>query len=134
MLETACDRMRLTPQPIPVLVVGGGSILVQDRIGQGVGTTPLLEVIRPPYYQVANAVGAAIAQISGEIDRVYALADLSREKALGDAKAEATRRAVEAGADPTSVQIVDVEEVPLAYLPSNATRIHVKAVGDLNIV
>ena len=127
MLETACDRMRLTPQPIPVLVVGGGSILVQDRIGP-------LEVIRPPYYQVANAVGAAIAQISGEIDRVYALADLSREKALGDAKAEATRRAVEAGADPASVQIVDVEEVPLAYLPSNATRIHVKAVGDLSLV
>jgi N-methylhydantoinase A/oxoprolinase/acetone carboxylase beta subunit len=127
MLETACDRMRLTPQPIPVLVVGGGSILVQDRIGP-------LEVIRPPYYPVANAVGAAIAQISGEIDRVYALADLSREKALGDAKAEATCRAVEAGADPASVQIVDVEEVPLAYLPSNATRIHVKAVGDLSLV
>jgi N-methylhydantoinase A/oxoprolinase/acetone carboxylase beta subunit len=127
MLETACDRMRLTPQPIPVLVVGGGSILVQDRIGP-------LEVIRPPYYPVANAVGAAIAQISGEIDRVYALADLSREKALGDAKAEATRRAVEAGADPASVQIVDVEEVPLAYLPSNATRIHVKAVGELSLV
>jgi N-methylhydantoinase A/oxoprolinase/acetone carboxylase beta subunit len=127
MLETACDRMRLTPQPIPVLVVGGGSILVQDRIGP-------LEVIRPPYYPVANAVGAAIAQISGEIDRVYALVDLSREKALGDAKAEATCRAVEAGADPASVQIVDVEEVPLAYLPSNATRIHVKAVGDLSLV
>ena len=29
------------------------------------------------------------------------------------------------------MQIVDVEEVPLAYLPSNAVRIRVKAVGDL---
>ena len=29
------------------------------------------------------------------------------------------------------VEIVDVEEVPLAYLPGNATRIMVKAVGDL---
>ena len=31
------------------------------------------------------------------------------------------------------LNIVDVEEVPLAYLPSNATRIHVKAVGDLEL-
>ena len=126
MVDTACDRMLLTPDPIPVLVVGGGSILVQDRIGR-------LAVTRPPYYQVANAVGAAIAQISGEIDRVYALAELPRERALADAKEQATGRAVAAGANPGSVRIVDVEEVPLAYLPSNATRIHVKAIGDLNI-
>jgi N-methylhydantoinase A/oxoprolinase/acetone carboxylase beta subunit len=124
MVETACDRMLLSPEPVPVMVVGGGSILVRDRIGA-------LEVTRPPYFQVANAVGAAIAQISGEIERVYALAEMPREAALDDARAEATRRAVEAGADPSTVHIVDVEEVPLAYLPSNASRIRVKAVGDL---
>ena len=44
---------------------------------------------------------------------------------------QATDRAVEAGAAADSVEIVEVEEVPLAYLPSNATRIRVKAVGDL---
>jgi hypothetical protein len=31
------------------------------------------------------------------------------------------------------VRIVDVDEVPLAYLPGNATRIRVKAVGDLEL-
>jgi hypothetical protein len=31
------------------------------------------------------------------------------------------------------VQIVEVEEVPLTYLPGNATRIRVKAVGDLDL-
>lgn len=124
LLETACDRMLLTPEPVPVLVVGGGSILIGDRIGP-------LEVTRPPYYGVANAVGAAIAQISGETDRVYALADLPREQALADAREQAIGRAVEAGAARESVEVVEVEEVPLAYLPSNATRIRVKAVGDL---
>ena len=44
-------------------------------------------------------------------------------------KSEATTKAVDAGADPATVQIVDVEDVPLAYLPGNATRIRVKAVG-----
>ena len=36
-----------------------------------------------------------------------------------------------AGADPATVEVVDIEEVPLAYLPSNAVRIRMKAVGDL---
>ena len=40
-------------------------------------------------------------------------------------------REIAAGAEPTTVQIVDVEDVPLAYLPGNATRVRVKAVGDL---
>jgi hypothetical protein len=29
--------------------------------------------------------------------------------------------------------VVDVEEVPLSYLPSSATRIRVKAVGELQL-
>ena len=31
------------------------------------------------------------------------------------------------------VEIVDVEDVPLAYLPGNATRVRVKAVGELHV-
>ena len=56
---------------------------------------------------------------------------MSREEALNQAKAEAISKAVAAGADPATVEVVDVEEVPLAYLPGNATRIAIKAVGDL---
>lgn len=121
------DRMLLTPEPVPVIVVGGGSILVRDQIAS-------LPTLKPNHYPVANAVGAAIAQISGEVDRVYSLAEIPRDKALEQAKKEASQRAVEAGADPASVEIVDVEDVPLAYLPGNATRVRVKAVGDLRLV
>lgn len=39
--------------------------------------------------------------------------------------------AVREGADPDSVQIIDVKDVPLAYLPGNATKVLVKAVGEL---
>ena len=80
---------------------------------------------------MANAIGAAIAQVGGETDRIYRLDDIRRESALDHARQEATERAVVAGADPETVEVVDVEEVPLAYLPSNAVRIRVKAVGDL---
>ena len=67
------------------------------------------------------------------MDRVYALADMTREAALNDAKAQATAAALAAGALADTIEIVDVEDVPLAYLPGNATRIRVKAVGELNV-
>ncbi len=127
MTESAVDRMKTSAEPIPVIVVGGGSILVSFDIA---GAS---ELVKPPHFEAANAVGAAIAQISGEVDRVYSLAGMSREAALDDAKAEAAAKAAEAGADPATIQIVDVEDVPLAYLPGNATRIRVKAVGDLSL-
>jgi hypothetical protein len=40
---------------------------------------------------------------------------------------------VAAGALAATVSITDIEEVPLAYLPGNATRIRIKAIGDLNL-
>jgi N-methylhydantoinase A/oxoprolinase/acetone carboxylase beta subunit len=127
-VETTVDRMKTSAEPVPVIIVGGGSVLVsRDVKGASV-------MVKPEHFEAANAVGAAIAQISGETDRVYSLEKLSRNDALDDAKGEATERAVAAGADPASVAIVDVEDVPLAYLPGNATRIRVKAVGDLALV
>jgi N-methylhydantoinase A/oxoprolinase/acetone carboxylase beta subunit len=126
MLEDCVERSRLSPDPLPVIVVGGGSILVSGSIGG-------LQVIKPNHFGVANAVGAAIAQVSGEIDRVYALAEIGRDQALDDAKTRAVDAAVAAGALRSSVEIVDVEDVPLAYLPGNATRVRVKAVGELHV-
>jgi N-methylhydantoinase A/oxoprolinase/acetone carboxylase beta subunit len=125
--EAAVDRMKTSADPIPVIVVGGGSVLVAKPIA---GAS---EMVKPEHFEAANAVGAAIAQISGEVDRVYALDSLSREQALDNAKGEATEKAIAAGADRKTVQIVDVEDVPLAYLPGNATRVRVKAVGDLSL-
>jgi N-methylhydantoinase A/oxoprolinase/acetone carboxylase beta subunit len=125
MTDSAVDRMKTSAEPIPVIVVGGGSILVASPVA---GAS---EMVKPRHFEAANAVGAAIAQISGEVDRVYALASMSRDEAVAAAKEEAMSKAVAAGADASTVQIVDVEDVPLAYLPGNATRIRVKAVGDL---
>jgi N-methylhydantoinase A/oxoprolinase/acetone carboxylase beta subunit len=90
------------------------------------------EVYKPSHYEVANAVGVAIAQVSGEVDRIYSLDDQSRDEALEDAKSEAISKAVRAGADEDTVDIVDIEEVPLSYLPGNAVRMKVKAAGELD--
>ncbi len=91
------------------------------------------EIVTPQHFAAANAIGAAIAQVGGEVDRIFTLGALSREAALEQAKTEAIGNAVAAGADAKTVEVVDVEEVPLAYLPGNAVRIAVKAVGELAI-
>jgi N-methylhydantoinase A/oxoprolinase/acetone carboxylase beta subunit len=125
MVSVAIDRMKTSASLVPAVIVGGGSILINDEI-EGIS-----EIVKPNHFSVANAIGAAIAQVGGETDRVFSLAEMSRDEALSEAKTEATDRAVSAGARADTVEIVDVEEVPLAYLPGNATRIMVKAVGDL---
>jgi N-methylhydantoinase A/oxoprolinase/acetone carboxylase beta subunit len=125
LVEEAIDKMKTSAAPVPVILVGGGSILLPENLK---GTS---EVIRPEHSGVANAIGAAIAQVSGQIEKVYALAEIGREKALEHAKEKAKSEAINAGADPDSLVIVDIEDVPLAYMPGNATRIRVKAAGDL---
>lgn len=127
MIAEAVDRMKTSPEPIPVVVVGGGSVLLGDSLP---GASRLE---RPEHFAVANAIGAAIAQVGGEVERVFALDRMTRDAALDQAKGEAVEKAVAAGARPESVRIVDVEDVPLPYIPGNATRIKVKAVGDLDM-
>lgn len=123
----AVDRMRTSPEPIPVVAVGGGSILLPDEL-ELFGA-----VRRPENFAVANAIGASIAQVGGEIDKVYAIEPGRREESLAEVRAEAVDKAIAAGAAPQSVTIVDFDEVPIPYLPGNATRIRVKAVGDLDM-
>jgi N-methylhydantoinase A/oxoprolinase/acetone carboxylase beta subunit len=65
MIEDAVDRMKTDARDLPLIAVGGGAFLVPDRL-EGIS-----RVIRVPHGDCANAVGAAIAQISGETDQIY---------------------------------------------------------------
>ena len=89
-------------------------------------------VLRPEHAGVANAIGAAIAQVGGQVERVYSLEQTGREQAIQDCSSAAAERAIAAGADPATIEIVEVDEVPLAYVPSSATLVRVKAVGNLS--
>ena len=125
MLADAIDRMKTTKGDRALIAVGGGSILVPDRI-PGVS-----EVIRPEHFDAANAVGAAIASVSGQVDRIFHLGPGGRRAVLDEACEEARERAIAAGADPRTVDIVEREEIPLAYLTTPAVRVRAKAVGAL---
>ena len=122
-LEDAIDRMKTEASDVPLIAVGGGAFLVPDRLAG------ISEVIHVEHGDCANAVGAAIAQISGETDQVYR--EMTREDAIAAAEAQAVERAVAAGADRTSLQTVDVEDMPIAYLPGNALRVRVRVAGEM---
>jgi N-methylhydantoinase A/oxoprolinase/acetone carboxylase beta subunit len=125
MISDAIDRMKTAKGDRALIAVGGGSILLPDRI-PGVS-----EVIRPEHFDAANAVGAAIASVSGQVDRIFHLGPGGRQAVLDEACEEARERAVAAGADPRTVEIVEREEIPLAYLTTPAVRVRAKAAGTL---
>jgi N-methylhydantoinase A/oxoprolinase/acetone carboxylase beta subunit len=122
-IEDAVDRIKIAAGDQPLIAVGGGAFLVPDRLA-GVS-----QVIRLPHGDCANAVGAATAQVSGETDQIYR--DLDRKEAIATAEAQATERAVAAGADRASLETVDIEDMPLAYLPGNALRVRVRVAGEM---
>ena len=128
MLATAVEQMKTSADPVPVVVVGGGGVLVRD------GLAGASDTIRPDHFLVASAIGAAIAQVGAETDRVYSMAAMTRDEAMAEARSVTAQRAVDTGADAATVEITDVDEIPLTYLPSHAIRIRVKAVGDLAVV
>ncbi|MDA8311853.1 MAG: hydantoinase/oxoprolinase family protein [Actinomycetota bacterium] len=124
-LAGGLDRMRTSPEPVAVVAVGGGSALVEEELPGAA------KVLRVDHGEVANAVGAAMAQIGAEVDRIVHVGSAGRRAAVEEVAADAARRAVESGAREESVQIVEVEEIPISYLPGDALRVRVKAVGSL---
>ena len=58
---------------------------------------------------------------------------MSRADAIEDARVKAVAVATSAGARAETIEVVEVEDVPLAYLPGNATRVRVKVVGELHV-
>lgn len=124
-LEEGLDRMKTGRDKVTILAVGGGNFLIPDSLGGAA------QVIRPPHAVVANAVGAAIAQVGAQVERVVSYDALAREEAIEQVAAFAREQLLAAGGDPASLTLADVEETYLSYLPGRAVQIRVRAVADL---
>lgn len=128
-LERAIDNMKVSSAPVSMLLVGGGSIILTDDLDlDGVE-----ECLRPPHHDSANAVGAAIAKVAGEIDVIEVLAGRDEDAAVEAAKQAAIKAAISNGADESTVQIVEIKKIPLQYVTNKATRFVMKAVGNLKV-
>ncbi|KAM4066229.1 hydantoinase/oxoprolinase domain-containing protein [Hirsutella rhossiliensis] len=126
-LETLVDKMKISAAPVHVLLVGGGAILVQEKLA-GVDMC-----IHPVHQGAANAVGAAIAKVSGEVDTLEVLGKKQEKEVIDAACKRAVDLAVEKGASREDVKIVEINKMPLQYMSQETIRIQVRAVGKLAI-
>ena len=110
---------------MPVILVGGGAVLVSG------GLSASSEIHRPEHAGVANAIGAAIAQIGGEAERLVNYRETARDEALEIVTREATALALKAGADEASLRVADVEETTMSYMAEGSTRLRIKVIGDI---
>lgn len=124
-VEDGIDMMKISNEDVDVILVGGGSVILPEVL------TGAKSVVKPEYFGTANAIGSAISKVSGTYEKLINYDEVPREKALADAKSEAAQMAVDAGAILHTVEIIDVEDVPLAYYPGNTSRVKIKAAGDL---
>ncbi|KAF2442386.1 DUF917-domain-containing protein [Karstenula rhodostoma CBS 690.94] len=125
MLEEIIDTMKTSPEDLPVLLVGGGAVIAPDEL-RGAS-----RVIKPEWSGVANAIGAAMARVSAVIDTVKSTEKTSPKELQAEIEEEAKRRTVEAGASADSVEVVEVESLPLPYI-AHKTRFIVRAAGDFD--
>ena len=125
LVEDAIDSMKLSNADSDVILVGGGSIVLPEKLAGAAAT------VKPDHFGCANAIGSAISKVSGTFEKLINYDEIPRDKALEQAKAEAIDLAVAAGAIRETVEIVEVEDVPLAYYAGNTNRVKIKAAGDL---
>ncbi|KAG5963396.1 hypothetical protein E4U58_003563 [Claviceps cyperi] len=123
LLETVIDKMKMSTAPVHVILVGGGSILAADYI-RGVD-----KCIHPIHRGAANAVGAAIGKICGEIDTMEILQGKDENAVIAAACENAIALAVSKGAAADNVKIVEVNKMPLQYMSQVTIRIQIRAVG-----
>lgn len=125
-IEKNLDRMKVSADAIPAILVGGGSNIMPDKF-QGIS-----KVVRPEHFEVANAIGVALGDISGTLDRVVALPPEKRLDILKEIEEEVKAIAIQEGASPDSVQIIDKSEIPMAYMPGYFAHVRMKAAGKIS--
>lgn len=125
MAEEAIDAVKISNSDVDVVLVGGGSIIIPDKL------TGAKSVYKPEHFGIANAIGSAISKVSGTYEKLIDYDKIPRQEALAQAKQEAIELAVAAGAIRETVEIIEVEDVPLAYYAGNTNRVKIKAAGDL---
>jgi len=125
-IDNGIDQMKSSREPVPVVLVGGGAVLVSESLSSA------SEIYRPEHSGVANAIGAANAQVGSEAERIVSYRRIPREKVLDEMTESLTEKLTAAGADPDTVRLADIEETSVSYMADESTRIRVKMVGELS--
>lgn len=105
---------------IQLVLVGGGAALFKE--------SEIAKIcIIPECANVANAYGAALAEVSGSVDTVVKLDN--RQDVLDNLISQASQKAIENGAKEETLRLVDKQILPFSYVPGNFARVKITVVG-----
>lgn len=124
-IEDAIDLVKTSNDKMDLVIVGGGSVVIPTEYDN------VSNIKQPDNHDVANAIGASIAKVSGTYEGLISFAKTPRLEAIENSKQKAITNAIKAGALESSIEVVEIEEFPIAYHPEDAVRLRVKVVGDL---
>jgi len=124
-ITDAIDLVRVNSEPVNLILVGGGSVVIPHDYDN------VANILEPDNYDVANAIGASIAKVSGTEEVLVSFAKIPRHEAIEQARLVASQQAIAAGGDENTLEVVEIEEFPIAYHPDKAVNLRVKVVGDL---
>ena len=127
-VEELILECRLTRDKIPVVLVGGGAILIPSNASFAGAS----KVLRPPNGGVANAIGAALASIAATNDTIVNLDEIDRDTAIANARAAVKAALSGRGADASTIQIVDERIVEIALLAGRNARVICRGVAALD--
>ena len=116
--------------PAALVLVGGGASLFDLNNLQKLLASYFTSILIPQSADVANALGAAHSLIGGKYVQVYNYAHLPRHEALAQATHEAKKNAIAKGADPKTLTIASIHEIPLNYLVGDPNQLTVSVVGN----
>jgi N-methylhydantoinase A/oxoprolinase/acetone carboxylase beta subunit len=118
MLEKTIDTMKTSAADIPVLLVGGGAVMAPDELS---GAS---KVVKPQWSGVANAIGAATARISGIVDTIESTESKTSAQVMELISKRAIEKAVENGAKIETVQVVEMDHLPLQVSSYSLRKSH----------
>lgn len=125
-LEVAVDQMKTVAGDIKAIFLGGGALVVPREGLEGIS-----EVILPPHFEVCGAIGTTIAEIGAYAEGVADLEIEDRNEAINKVIEKAKDEAQKAGAIRHSVEILDIEEIPFAYMPGKREKVRVRVKGKI---
>lgn len=122
-IKILVEKMEANRCDLPVILVGGGAELFpQEHLSH--------RFLIPEHFSVANAYGAALAEIAATIDTTISLT--TRDEKLEEIKGQALEKAKAKGACNKSTRIVDIQVMPYHYMPGHLARVIVTAAGPMH--
>ncbi|MFJ5622845.1 hydantoinase/oxoprolinase N-terminal domain-containing protein [Peribacillus loiseleuriae] len=125
-IKEKINRLELKSEGFPVVLVGGGSSLLVDRL-----FGKYKKVYHPAGHHISNAIGACFAPLSAKTDKVFWLNDRTKQEIIEDETKILFQQLLDKGAKSESIELVSIEEFPFDYLKGEVLRIRLKALGDL---